>query len=623
MRKKISLILAAMSVATSLFAQDSLQTKTLSEVVITGTRYELPAEKSGKTITKISSETLEQHPARSIGDVLNTVPNLQLDGIYGTPGTNIGYYARGAKNRQTVILVDGVPMVDPTGISPEYDLRLLSLDQVKDIEVMRGGLSSLYGSGAAASVINISLKAPTTGTHGSIDLNGGSFGSFGQNLSLSSSAGKFYVQLMANNTKSKGFSSAQDDGTGSFDKDGYDRQNGMLRLGFKPTEKVDVQLIGGLDQFSADYDDGPYVDAPNKQNSEQWRAGVKGTVQHAKGELQATVQQTWLDKDFKSTYNTTAYTGLTTYAEVFDRYSLLDKLTLLGGVSIQSLSYDQEQLVHGDTTNFSIVDPYVSVVLDLPVGLNIQAGVRLNNHSEYGSKFIYNFNPSYLLTFSETMKVKILGSISTSYITPSLYQLFAEYGNASLKPEETTNLEGGATVYAGRITFSVVYFDRNETNPIGFESLFDNDGNWIGGRYYTMADERDVNGVEIEASGSISSHFSISATYSYATSDNEVSFYRIPKTKYGVNLNANTGKGGSISLRYQFTGERKDMDYSTFEEVTLNSFALFDVSLSQTFLKEKLMAYFSANNLFDKDFVWAPGFTSMGRNFTGGVKYRF
>jgi len=621
MRAKFVLVVIGQLTINLAFAQDSLKTKTLSEVVVTGTRYEVPVEKSGKTITKISSKELEQQAGRSVADVLNTVPNLQIDGVSGTPGTNLGYYARGSRNRQSVILVDGIPMVDPSGISPEYDLRLLSLNQVDNIEVMRGGLSTLYGSGAAASVINIALKKPTVdGVHGVFDINAGSFKSFAQNVTFSGKEKKIYYTVLANNTRSEGFSSADDENAATtFDKDGFSRQNGLVKIGFTPTSKIDLQLFGGLDKFKADYDDGAYMDADNQQLSEQWRAGFKGSVLHNRGQFQLTAQQTWLDKEFKSSFPS-HYTGRTTFVEASENIQLSSIITLVGGVSLQRLSYEEKST---DETHFGIVDPYASVVFDLPIGLNVQAGARVNNHSEYGSHLIYNVNPSYLISLNESFKIKVLGSLSTSFVTPSLYQLFSSYGNEDLQPEEALNVEGGSTLYIKNFQISLVYFDRNETDAIGFRSLYDDEGNWIGGEYYNLNSERKVKGFEAEARYAFNDRFSLSGSYSYATTKDMTTFYRIPKNKIGVAAQSALWRGSNVSVRYQFTGERQDMDYAVFEEVTMDSYQLVDVVLSQNLFNDDLVVYGSVNNILGEEYVWAPGFSSMPRNFTAGVKFKF
>ena len=132
MRGTILLVLLSM-VFTS-HAQEKKDTTDLGEFVVTGTRFRTPIEKSGKTIYKITREFIDKSPGKTVADLLNEVPALQTDGNFGAPGANMEYYVRGARSKYTLVLIDGVPMNDPTGISLFYDLRYLPVKQVESIK---------------------------------------------------------------------------------------------------------------------------------------------------------------------------------------------------------------------------------------------------------------------------------------------------------------------------------------------------------------------------------------------------------------------------------------------------------------------------------------------------------
>jgi vitamin B12 transporter len=622
MRKTV-LGLVAVLMSMNAAAQDSLKTKTLQEVVVTGTRYDVPVEKSGKSITKFNRVQLDQMPEPTLGGVLNTVTGVQADGVFGTPGTNISYYVRGARNRQSVILLDGMPLLDASGISVEYDLRFLSLSNVEQVEVMRGGLSTLYGTGAAASVINLTSRKIPLGTRAQLDLQAGSFGTYSQNVSFSVSRNRWYSQVMLNNVLSEGFSSASDARAATaFDDDGMKRKNAFLVVGMKPSQVFDWQVFASFDKFMAEYDDGPFTDAANKQRSNQWRVGLRGSWMHKHGELRLMAQQSRVGKEFKSSFPD-EYTSYVQQVELFDTYHLSPASTLLGGISFQRFSYSQPETVSADSMNFTIVDPYITWVLDLESGLNVHTGVRLNTHSVYGVHAVYNLNPSYLITVTGEDKIKVSGSISTSYTTPSLYQLFSFYGNDDLEPEETFNAEGGLTWYGKNVTLGLVYFSRREDSSIGFRSFFDDNGNFIGGEYFNLGSQREVTGVELEGRYTISSAISVNANYAYTSANKRNTFYRIPSQKVNAGVQLSNKTGGQVGIQYQYTGQRYDMDYSIFEEVSLNDFHLLDVIVSQTFFNSRLRTYASCKNLLDSEYTWVPGYNTMARNYTIGLTYRW
>ncbi|MFT6055357.1 MAG: vitamin B12 transporter, partial [Roseivirga sp.] len=135
MKFKNLIALALLGAAHLVSAQEE-GVRDLGQVVVTGTRLEIPIEQSGKMIYKISAADIEKSAGRSVADLLNLVPGIQIDGNFSTPGANLEYYVRGARSRYTLILIDGVPINDPTAISLFYDLRLLPTSQVESIEVL-------------------------------------------------------------------------------------------------------------------------------------------------------------------------------------------------------------------------------------------------------------------------------------------------------------------------------------------------------------------------------------------------------------------------------------------------------------------------------------------------------
>lgn len=101
---------------------------------------------------------------------------------------------------------------------------------------------------------------------------------------------------------------------------------------------------------------------------------------------------------------------------------------------------------------------YSALNLNTKKGLT-WVGNRLNFHSKYGSNDVFNINPSYLINNS----VKLFANLSTAYRTPSLYQLFSEFGNKDLKPETATTSEFGIQYFSKDNNFSgrLTGFSRN------------------------------------------------------------------------------------------------------------------------------------------------------------------
>ncbi len=123
-------------------------------VVITASKIEEPLSDVPASMTVITGEDIEWRNALTVQEVLREVPGLDLQRSGGAPGTFTQVRPRGANDDQVAILVDGA-RVNDLFLGGGFDFGLLPADNVDRVEIVRGGLSSLYGSDAIGGVINI------------------------------------------------------------------------------------------------------------------------------------------------------------------------------------------------------------------------------------------------------------------------------------------------------------------------------------------------------------------------------------------------------------------------------------------------------------------------------------
>ena len=143
---------------------------------------------------------------------------------------------------------------------------------------------------------------------------------------------------------------------------------------------------------------------------------------------------------------------------------------------------------------------------------NLELGSRVNFHSEFGSNAVFNINPSYFIN----KKIKLFANISSAYRTPSLYQLFSEFGNPDLKPEVGITTEAGLQYFSTDNKFSsrAVAFSRNVKDVIFFyfnSTTFQSQ--------YINQDKQKDNGFELETSYKINKGTTIKAFYTYVTGE--------------------------------------------------------------------------------------------------------
>jgi vitamin B12 transporter len=277
----ITLIVLWLWVPNQMNAQpDSLSVRQLDEVVITATKFPKNKSETGKVLTIIDDEILKRSAGKDITQLLNEQVGMVVSGANSNPGKDKSVYLQGAKNEYTLILLDGVPVNDPSGISGgAYDLRLISLDQVERIEILKGSQSTLYGSDAIAGVINIITKKDGDKPLEFSGMIG--YGSYRTTRSYAGMRGKlskFGYNISYSGFNTEGMSEAAENGTDSFDKDGASQNALQTTFNFNPNESVSVRPFFRYTKFDGQYDGGAYTDDPlNTYDATLINTGVQAT----------------------------------------------------------------------------------------------------------------------------------------------------------------------------------------------------------------------------------------------------------------------------------------------------------------------------------------------------------
>ena len=603
----------------SIVAQD-VQNETigiqhLDEVVVSDSRFELKRENSGKTVIKITTEELKRNQGRSIAEIINTKSGIEIAGSRGKQGAVYGVFARGGRGRQVLIIVDGVRVSDPSSFSSEYDLRLLSTANVASIEILKGAASTLYGTNAATAVINITTKKAvaakiganfqsSVGTNQSAKDQNNNLSNYSNAARISGTLDKFTYEAGFTNAYSEGLSALVTPGN---EEDPFSRFTTNLKLGYTFSNQLKLTIYGNHTKYKNQFDESfGLFDAPYSLESEQKRVGLAAVYTYGNGSVHLNTAYSDYLSDSQSSFPT-IFKGENLVADLYHKYTFNDKWhTILG------LNYINDKAVFATDSEFNIIDPYFNMVYVSPVGLNINSGLRLNNHSEYGSHFVYNINPSFSIATNEGY-LKILGSYATSYITPNLTQLFGNFGaNPDLQPEENSTVEGGLE-YAinGSLRLSALYFNRKEKNTIGFDSNFVS---------VNVADEVKASGSEVELNWNPDNDLAIAANYTFTELKGSKGI-RIPKHKFNAEIAYNFCESTQASINYTYTGVRFDTDFNTFPstDIELDPFSLIGFYIDHELIPNSLNVYLNANNLLNEEYVEVLGFTTLGRNFRVGL----
>ena len=643
MKCKIICAFLLLTSATS-YAQDSV--KTLNEVIVTATKSPIKQSETGKVVDVITQEQLQKNAGKTLGEILNQQPGLIINGADNNLGTNQTVYMEGASSGNTLILLDGVPLYDASGITSEFDLNNFALGNIEKIEILKGAQSTLYGSDAVAGVINIiSKKGAEKPFNLNINHSMGSYHTYNDAVSISGSNGKGQTYFVSyNKVYSQGFSSAYDStGKGNFDKDGFNQDVVQLNYGFQPFKKTSVRLFGKYNNNRSDVDAGAFIDDKDYTNhNDNTIAGTSVDYKLDRGFIRFQYSYNRFNRrllddsgytNIFENYARGKYYGTSNYAELYTNLNLNKNIEFLAGIDYIRNSTTQSYIslpdygypslpISADSAKTNQVSTYASFILKTNNGFHTELGGRWNHHSIYGSNFTYSFNPFFLIK----SHYKIFANISSAYRAPSLYQLYSQYGNRDLKPEQSVNYEAGFQYYSTRINARIMGFARNisdvlyfYTDPVTYSSK------------YINADKQKDYGIETEATINFSSSFSAALNYTYvdgkiATKDfsgkdtSYFNLYKRPKSVLNVSLNYQVTKELFLSTQIKTVSKAFEPQYMgpNYELKGYYTLGFY----GQYLFNKNFSVFADFQNVTDQKYFVTRGYTTKGFNMNGGVKMK-
>ncbi len=217
-------LLASLLVSAFPVCAQSVDTASLPPVLVTASRLPQLQSETLPHTTVITSQQIRDSQAADLPALLAREAGLQIT-QNGGPGASTGMFLRGADTRQTLVMIDGVPMTkqDATG---SVSIEHMMLDQIDHIEIVRGNVSSIYGSGAVGGVIQIFTKAASGATGMSATAEAGSRGTYRVSASTRGTADGVSYGLAVSDYRTDGFSAmnTRQIPTVNPDKDGYRNQ---------------------------------------------------------------------------------------------------------------------------------------------------------------------------------------------------------------------------------------------------------------------------------------------------------------------------------------------------------------------------------------------------------------
>jgi len=591
------LVAATLLVATGAYAQTP-------EIQVTATRIAVPVDNVGDDVNIITKEQIKKYGFTSVADVLKYVAGVNISNE-GGPGKQTSVFMLGLPSKHILVLIDGVPVYDPSTPAGTTNFEWLDLSNVERIEVLKGPQGALYGSDAIAGVINIITRKPKESSF-KVSLEGGKYLTFKEKARGDLVLKDGYLSFVFTNFKTNGFSATNSKSLYyEPDNDGFRYKTGWLSWGYSPTNWLklsgNLKVKGG----SVDFDAMPTPDAKTDYDSffTDFKADATVTDNFA-----FTLKVSHNKEDRDTPWG--LYRGIVRYFTLQPIYYITDSTFVTGGVN-----YRQEKAVFPNTASAHLRSAFIELHGSL-AGITGTAAIRRDFHSEYGDKTTYKLSASYLIKPTET---KIRGQYGTGFRAPSLYQLYGPFGaNPNLKPETSEGWNVGVDQKLPCINgvFSLTYFKNHVWNMI--------DMPWWQGIYkYENYNKAITEGVELGTKVKVLRWLSLYGNYTHLrakefnpTTGSWEKLARRPKFSYTVGIDSKFDKF-KVSVWALHYSDREDSNGETLGGfTTLNAFVSYK-------LNKKVKFHLKAVNLTNKKYELAYGYNTMGRAAFAGVDFSF
>ncbi|GAA4155731.1 ligand-gated channel protein [Chryseobacterium ginsenosidimutans] len=586
---------------TLFFAHAQEKSTDIDSIEIQGKLISIPYKIANQNITVITREEIENSPAKSIDEILQQVPGMDIR-RRGANGVQSDIAFRGSSSEQVLLLLNGIRMSDSQTGHNSMNLPI-DLEDVERIEVIKGPGARRFGQNAYAGVINVITKTHI-GKRIKISAEGGDYETYGFGLNAQLGNEKFSNSLQANSNSSQGYMYNTD----------YEIRNIFYQSKLN-IKDGDIRLQAGFSEkrFGAN---GFYSSPKAVDQYEETQASVVSLAhQQTFGNLKIHSNVYWRRGQDMYLYNRekpeiyrNMHIGNNVGGEVNSSYQWGLGTTGVG-VELRKEFLASNNL--GDRNRFVSQVFFEHHFSLFDKKLNISPGISWANYSTVGNFFYpgldvgYNFNQNN----------KIYGNISRVSRVPTFTDLYyksnTEVGNPNLLPENAVSAEIGYQYQSKNILAKVSGFLRDSHNSIDWTKISLNDPVW----YAQNIGDTSSKGVEFELNHRLNNWLKYSIGYTYL--DNKLNSVGEFAARYLLdNLKHQFIAKLETKFLKNFTNE---LVYRYNQRMNNGSYNLLDEKLS--FVKKEISVYVLINNVTNTSYTETFGVAMPQRWFHIGFSY--
>lgn len=625
------------------YGQDSAFTKTynLEEVVVTSNKFETLKKNSPTKIELIPSDKIRNSNGNRLTDILKTSSSVFIKS-YGLSPQLQTISINGLGAEHTLVLIDGVRMNSYQ--NSLVDLSLINKENIKQIEIVNNGLSSIYGSEAIGGVVNIISKRRDYFSPGkpfgvNVSAAKGSFNTEQYSFGVNTQSQKFDSRLFYSSEKSQGnYSYNFDDRISILRKERLNNSYSIFDAGINSQYYFDKNnILRVISTYSNQYKEIPGIEtgavpAVSNQTDKNWNniitfdnALSNSFMLRSHLNYQNNLMNYSIVPVIKSYYKNLVYTGGT------DLHYSTDQIKIAGGYNFIHASLNSNETESGALRNLHAV--FISSEIILHKKFRVFPSIRTDYLSDLKQSIL-----TYRLGFNcqpiNDFNLSLRGNTGKNFRAPTFNDLYWKHsGNKNLNSESSINSEAGVLysfdyLLCGQLDVSYIYIDAKDKIV------------WLPQRNLIWKPENIAKSIsktvsinlnlEKSFSDKITTRLESGFTFTNSKKTSQAYLGDPSFNKYFPYLPLKMMKLGlyftynfaSINIFYSKTGLR----YSDFEnENKLPPFEIIDanVSFTQNIWDIKSVVKFEVNNIFNKDFQIINGYPMPLRHllFTYSIYY--
>lgn len=625
-QKTLNLITAPLLLCSQTFADT-----TLEEInVITTNKVLTSIQDTTANLIVITAENIEENGYLTVAQAISHQTGMIVSQSGGI-GQLTSIYTRGMNGGQTLILLDGMRLNDPSTPNGAAQLEMLTTSNIEQIEIIKGGASSIWGSNASAGVINIITKSAKDGVHGSLTLGYGSHDTKIAEVALSYKDEKLLAQVQASQLKTDGISAIAPK---SAESDAYENESYNLKLGYD---------FDGNNKLLLSYND---IDTKTQYDAYAEDTGTNGDTKQKNYALRYTFTQ----GNYSAIFNATKSDIERHYVSdsLYGSYNSLNEASSQEYSLINQYKYDTNKFILGleyknidglfKSEYIDAFDPiynssdlrdtgyknqaiFISNLYNIHDNTLLETNVRYDDFNNFDNKITYKIGVKHHHRFLEGFTTS--ANYYTAYDAPTTYQLAKQSPTvASLKPMYTKGFDI-STGYKDLL--NITYFNNKVDD--GFQDI----GFYQNPAYINNNGTEKFSGIEVKGNYIFSEiGINLSANYMYLIDykkTNGEDMIRRPKETLNIALDHYVANNTSYGINAQYIGDRLDKaflnvpPYSSYP-VSTGNYTVWNLNFG-TKISTDIDITINAKNIFDKEYQSVYSYATEGRSIYAKVKYSF